>query len=329
MNNQNSLMKLVLAVLLLLVYFKSDAQRNDGLELLDESLFVGGLSPAVLTKGNIEINAFGSLFSSWIGLHQSATVESPVLDRLRVTDFNTNIEGYYGINRYGRFDIGVRLRYGRQRVASAARDSPFDVFSSDSAEDNNSGVDKTYKGLRQLGLRVRAVPFENLKNLTINAGYSFGKIGSGSDDESFILADRNSVDVNLTYYLELNSNSFYYFVFNGMSSSAGSLPQNAEALHNVSGSFFLAHRIGSLVIYPGLTYSMEFKPPSAASFSDKALIKRGEQLLGSVGLQINPTDKASFNINATIPFILSSTNLRQRLIRESYSFVSIGTRILI
>ena len=303
--------------------------NDDTLELLDESLFIGGLSPNVLTKGDVEVNFYSSLFSSWVGLHESATVESPVRDRIRLTDFNTNLETYFGLSRNGRWDIGARVRYGKLRQANAASDSPFDVFKSDDSESANIGTDKTYSGLREIGIRFRLVPFKNVESLTINAGYSYGEIGNSSDDESFILADRNSFDLNLTYYVSLNSNSFYYFIFTGKSSQAGSLPQTAEALHNTTGSFFIAQRLGKFVVYPGISYSLDFKPPSAGSFSDHSLIKSSEQVLGTLGIQYQPSYNISFNISGSIPFIISTTNLRQRLIRESYSFVSIGGRILI
>ena len=304
--------------------------RGLGLDLLDESLFIGGLSPSVLTKGEVEFNFYSSLFSSWVALHESV-IESPVRDRLRFTDFNTSIEGYLGISQNGRWDIGARLRYGSRRLDNNARSSVFDVFSSPDSENANRGTDKTYKGLRELGIRFRLVPFENLEEFTINAGYSFGEIGNSSDDEVFEIADRNSMDVNLTYYVSLNSaqTSYYYFIFNGIAFLPGSLPENAQALYNTTGSFFIVQRLGKFVVYPGLSYTLAFKPPSSGSFSDSSLIKSSEQLLATLGMQYQVSNNLSFNASASIPLILTTTNLRQRLVRDSYSFVSIGGRFLL
>jgi len=329
---QNSYNFLLILLAILVFSLSSFGQRgNDGLELLDESLFIGGLSPTVLSKGNVEVNFYSSLFSSWIALHESAVVESPVRDRLRLTDFNTNLETYFGLSNNGRWDIGARVRYGSRRLANEARSSVFDVFSSSDAESGNVGTDKTYSGLREVGIRFRLMPFENVEALTLNAGYSYGEFSSSDDDAAFVLADRNSFDLNLSYFVSLNDaqTSYYYFIFTGKSSQPGSIPQNAEWLHNTSGSFFIVQRMGKFVIYPGLTYSLDFKPPSAGSFSDKSLIKSSEQLLGTLGIQYQPSFNTSFNISGSIPFILSTTNLRQRLVRESYSFVTIGGRILI
>ncbi|MEE9373317.1 MAG: hypothetical protein V3V00_09720 [Saprospiraceae bacterium] len=323
---------LIWLVICLVFTFSSFGQKgNSGLELLDESLFIGGLSPTVLSQGNMEFNFYGSLFSSWIALHESAVVESPVRDRLRLTDFNTNLEAYFGLSPNGRWDIGARIRYGSRRLANEARSSVFDVFSSSDAESGNVGADKTYSGLREVGVRFRLMPFENLEALTLNGGYSYGEFSSSSDDAAFILADRNSFDLNMSYFVSLNSaqTSYYYFIFNVKSSQPGSNLQNAEWLHNTSGSFFIVQRMGKFVVYPGLTYSLDFKPPSAGSFSDKPLIKSSEQLLGTLGIQYQPSFNTSINISGSIPFILSTTNLRARLVRESYSFVTIGGRILI
>tara|TARA_B100000497_G_C7642872_1_gene386527 strand:+ start:216 stop:1208 length:993 start_codon:yes stop_codon:yes gene_type:complete len=305
-------------------------QNDDGLELLDESLFIGGLSPTVLTSGNVEVNFYSSLFSSWIALHESV-IESPVQDRLRLTEFNSNLETYFGLSRRGRWDIGARVRYGKRRLANAATDPIWDVFSSSDEESANRGTDKTYSGLREVGVRFRLMPFEGLEAFTINAGYSYGEFGNSSDDEAFKLADRNSFDVNLSYFVSLNDQqtSYYYFIVNGTSFQPGSLSINEDWLHNTSGSFFIVQRLGKFVIYPGMTYTLAFKPPSSGSFSDKSLIKSNEQLLGTLGIQYQPSFNTSFNISASMPFILSTTNLRQRLVRDSYSFVTIGGRILL
>lgn len=330
MMNRKTLKQTIIVAFCSLLFSAAFAQKDDGLELLDESLFIGGLSPTVLTSGNVEFNFYSSLFSSWVALHQSV-IESPVQDRLRLTEFNANLETYFGLSRSGRWDIGARVRYGRRRLANAATDPVFDVFSSSDDESANRGTDKTYSGLREVGVRIRLMPFENLEAFTVNAGYSYGEFGNSSDDEAFKLADRNSFDVNLFYFVSLNESqtSYYYFIVNGTSFQPGSLRVNEDWLHNTSGSFFIVQRLGKFVIYPGMTYTLAFKPPSSGSFSDKSLIKSSEQLLGTLGIQYQPSFSTSFNISASIPFILSTTNLRQRLVRESYSFVTIGGRILL
>ena len=61
---QNSYNFLLILLAILVFSLSSFGQRgNDGLELLDESLFIGGLSPTVLSKGNVEVNFYSSLFS--------------------------------------------------------------------------------------------------------------------------------------------------------------------------------------------------------------------------------------------------------------------------
>ena len=137
--------------------------------------------------------------------------------------------------------------------------------------------------------------------------------------------------MNVTYYVPLNSDrsSFYYFIFNGSAAFPGSLPENQEALFNTTGSFFVVQRLRKVVVYPGLSYNITFKPPSEGSFSDASMIRTGTQLLGTLGLQFQPTNDFSFNLSASIPFLLTTTNMRQRLVRDSYSLVNVGFRLLI
>ena len=58
---------------------ETESEGEGGLNLLDESLFVGGLSPVVLDHEEMEVNVYSSLFSSWVALHSSAVQESPCL----------------------------------------------------------------------------------------------------------------------------------------------------------------------------------------------------------------------------------------------------------
>lgn len=322
----------VIGVLLLLFSIHLNGQETEqegGLDLLDESLFVGGLSPVVLDHEEMEVNVYSSLFSSWVALHASAVQESQVVDRLRFSEFTTNAEVYYGFSRSNKWDLGLRLRYGNRRFDNAARSSVFDVFKTE--ETDNVGTDKTYTGMREIGVRVRFLPFSNIEELSVNTGFSFGKFSNAKDDDVYKLSDRNIFDLNVTYYIPLNidRSSFYYFIFNGSAAFPGSLPENKEALYNTTGSFFVVQRIGKVVVYPGLSYNITFKEPSEGSFSDASLIRSGTQLLGTLGLQFQPSNSFSFNLGLSIPFLLTSTNKRQRLVRDSYSLANIGFRLLL
>lgn len=311
------------------------AQRNlpeDGLATLDENLFIGGLSPNILQNGQAEINFYNALFSNWVAVHESV-VESRVVDRFRVSDFTTNVEGYYGISNNGRFDVGLRLKYARRRVDNAARSSPFEVFSKSDEEAENVGIDRTYTGVREVGFRLRFLPFVKIKNLTINAGYSLSPVKSETIQQ-YLGADMNRFDINAAYYVALNKsgNSYYYFSLNGVAAipPIGKLddinPFNDKMRYEAGGSFFIIQRMGPFMLFPGLSYNLSFKQPDLAN-SDKSLIRTNEQVLGLLGLQFTPSNNFSLNITGALPFILKNSNKLTQTVPESFSFLSFGGRI--
>ncbi len=306
-------------------FFSFGQDDKIGLELLDEeSFFFAGLSPSVLVRGKVEVNFYSSIFSNWLAVHESV-IDSPIRDRLRLSEFLANAEVYYGTSASGRWDVGTRFRYARRRLDNSAQSSPFKVFEKSESEAENAVVDKTYSGLREIGIRFRMVPFQNIPALTLNGGYSFSPIKS-EEDQKNLAADRNSFDLNVAYYIELNNNAYYYFIANGIAFHPSAV--NEEWLYNTTGSFFLVQMIANrkLAIYPGLSYAIAFKPPSAVS--DHSLVKTNEQLLGILGLQFQPSGSFSLSLSGAIPLILESANLLVRPVKESYSFVSIGGRFL-
>ena len=319
---------LLAAIILCSVTLKAQQNKKEdiGLETLDESFFFGGLSATILDPGKVEVNFYTSMFSSWLAIHESV-IESPVRDRLRLTEFTGNVEAYYGVSADGRWDLGLRLRHGRRRLDNSALSSPFKVLKSSRGTDeaDNVGVDKTYAGLKEVGLRFRLMPFKNVPELTLNAGYSISPI-KAEEDQEFLLADRNTVDFNLSYYVSLNKSatSYYYFILNGLAYLPSAT--NDEVLYNSSASFFIVQRLGArFILYPGLSYNITFKPPSVG---DEALIRTNEQVLGLLGVQYQPSNNFSLNVSAALPFLLDSSNLLVQQVRESYSFVSIGGRFL-
>ncbi|MEM6321691.1 MAG: hypothetical protein AAF960_28790 [Bacteroidota bacterium] len=308
----------------------SQAQQNKaediGLETLDETFFFAGLSATILDPGKAEVNFYTSMYSTWLAIHESV-IESPVRDRLRLSEFTANVEAYYGLSATGRWDLGLRLRHGRRRLDNSAQSSPFRVFQSSRGTDeaDNVGTDKTYAGLKEVGLRFRLMPFKNIPELTLNAGYSISPIKS-EEDQEYLIADRNNIDFNLSYFISLNkaATSYYYFILNGVAYLPSAT--NDEALYNSSASFFIVQRLGSrFVLFPGISYSIAFKPPSVG---DEPLIKTNTSVLGTLGLQYQPSNNFSLNVSGALPLLLDSSNLLVQQVRESFSFVSLGGRLL-
>ena len=301
--------------------------QNEGLPSLheDESFFFSGLSPSILAPGRIEVNYNSSLLSFWHAIHQSV-IESPVRDRLRETQFAANLEAYYGFSGSGRWDVGGRLRYARRRMDNRAQNSPLEIFRKSDRETSIDGLDMNHSGIKEVGLRLRVMPFERVPQFTLNGGYSFVP-NQQKTVETHLPADRSSFDLNIAYYITLNENasSFYYFILSGTAFLPGNLEGNEDGLYNSSGSFFVVQRLGKWMLYPGLSYILTFKPPAVA---DNILVKSNEQVLGTLGLQYNPGPGMGINVSTAYPFLLETMNNLQQHVRESYSFVSVGGRFL-
>ena len=326
--------KMVYVTIFSLFTFSLLAQQNNpeenpiGLQLLDEeSFFVGGLSASVLTQGKVEVNFYSALFSNQIALHESI-IESPIRDRLRLSEFSSNVDVYFGTSRSGRWDIGARFKYARRRVDNAAISSPFEVFKSRATEAENDFIDKTYSGLKEIGFRFRLIPFEKIPELTLTGGYSFSPIRSTDNkEEKGLGAERSNLDLNLAYYVGLNNNSYYYFIVNGIASPSNKIEGNSKWLYSTDVSFYIVQLFANrkLALYPGLSYHIGFKPPEVL---DDKLIKTSEQVLGILGVQYQAANNISLNISTAYPILLETSNKLVQQIRESYSFVSLGGRII-
>ncbi len=314
----------ILFICVLILGFSKNILKAQSIELdtLERAFFVGGLSPSILSEGKIEVNGYSSIFSSWLAVKRSAS-DATVIDRLRLSEFSTNIEAYYGLSASGRWDLGLRLTYVRRRLDNAARSSPFRVLGGDDLEDNNVGVDKTYAGMREVGIRFRLLPFLNIPSLTINGGYSLSTIKE-EESQIHLAADRNRFDLNLAYYISINNSgtSYYYFIMNNTVQHPSSI--NKQWQFNTSLSGFVVQRIaGRFVVYPGLSYTLSYKPPSSG---DGGLIRTNQQVLGVLGLQYEPSQNVNLNISWAIPLLVESSNVLIDQVRSSYTFVSIGGR---
>lgn len=302
------------------------AQQNKvELELIEEeALFIGGLSTNVLTQGNVEINFYSALFSNQVTLHESALTESPVRDRFRLTDFTTNVDVYLGVTRKGRFDLGARFKYARRRIDNNARISPFKVFGSGDSE-AAFGRDQTFSGLREVGLRFRLIPIESIPDFTITGGYAFSPRNGEQEDVRSLGADRDLIDLNLSYIATLNNNSYYYFILSNTAAPNSFISISQEWLYNTNFSFIVVQLFANrkIALYPGITYNIGYKPPFRG---DKTLIKTNDQVLATLGIQFQPTNDFGLNISTALPLLLETTNKLFQPVRESFSFISIGGR---
>jgi len=315
-------LKYLSIVFFLFISIGEQKAQSIGLDTLERAFFVGGLSPSILSEGKVEVNFYSSIYSSWLAIKQSAS-DATVVDRLRLSEFSTNIETYYGMSSTGRWDIGLRLNYVRRRLDNAATSSPFKVLGGSDDEELNIGVDKTYSGFREIGLRLRFLPIRSIPELTLNGGYYFSAV-KAEEDQTYLAADRSRFDLNAAYYVSLNKSgtSYYYFLLNNIFAHPSAI--NDEWLLNTNISAFVVQRLaGRFVFYPGLSYGIGYKPPQVEG---KTLIKTNQQVLAILGLQYEPSQNLNFNISWGIPLLIDSSNLLVDQVRASYTLVSIGAR---
>ena len=299
-----------------------------GLDTLEETFIVSGVSSTVLKNGDGEIILNNNLTSYWIAFHES-NENSPIIDRFRRTQFTTDLYGYYGISGSGKWDIGVHLRYARARLDNSATSSMFKVFQGNDGEDatneffNQDPIfDRNFSGLASVGLRFRVKPFTRRPELLISGGYSLTTVKDDLD-RTQLGADRDNADIGITYYKALNPNTYYFFGGTAQVFFASDL-QN-ETLYNTGASFFLIHRTTNtkFTFYPGLSYSISFKSPK---LDDASLIKVTDFLLAFGGVQFAPSDAINIFFTAGFPLIVNVTNPQQEIVRASYSTLSLGAR---
>ena len=98
-----------------------------------------------------------------------------------------------------------------------------------------------------------------------------------------------------------------------------------EYLFNNNFSFFLIHRTVNkkLTFYPGLSYSINYKP---SKFDEHQLIKTSNFLFALAGIQYAPHEAFNIFITGGFPLSLKVTHPNQKIVRESYSTIALGFR---
>ena len=93
-------------------------------------------------------------------------------------------------------------------------------------------------------------------------------------------------------------------------------------------SIFLVHLffLQNLAVYPGLSYNVTYKSPDVL---DQFLIKTREQVDATIGVQYQPSPLWSFNFSISRPLLIKTSNLVSEIVRESYSAVNIGARVVL
>ena len=140
---------------------KTNKTDNTKKQKDDPSFSFGNISPVILGQGGIEVSTVHDLSSYWV----TSKYGSRIIDRYRISRFDSNLNLQLGLDDSQRWDIGVALKYGRIRLDENSRNSPFKVFS---APDAFSSLNQ---GISAAGIRVRTTPFKNNQAFTLQGSF--------------------------------------------------------------------------------------------------------------------------------------------------------------
>ena len=325
-HTKRTLLVITLTFSLLPLFAQKFKYSIPGLDTI-QTFIVSGGSSTVLRNGQAEVISNSILNSYRLNFHQNGE-NSPILDRFRRSQFISDLFVFYGVSPSGRWDAGLQIKYGRSRLDNAASSSIFKVFegtsSEDESDDPNAFIDQTFGNVANIGLRFRVMPITSVPQLVINGGYLFSSVKDETEQVQ-LGADRDAFDIGITYFREINVNTFYFFGANGQVFLPNSIVD--EALYNTGASFFLVQRTTNqrFTFYPGLAYQISFKPSVLDSNPD--LIKVVDFLFAYAGAQYAPNRKFNIFVNAGLPLIVNTTNPQQIIDRPSYSLISLGFRV--
>lgn len=285
-----------------------------------EARFYTGISPVILAKEGIEINVLNNMTSFWLAVNEYNPTfnASRVANRYRFTRMQHLLRATYGFSDSGKWDLGVEAQYTHSRIDDAARSSPFKVLGSETT----GGT--TFRGLSLLGVRLRVMPFEDIPELTTQVTAHF-PIHKDEATRAQLGAQRTQVGLTATYYNTFNSRTFYFV--QGDWRTRLSNDELNKTSHTPSMSAFLVFDTWEQMyyIFPGLTYA----PTYQQLRSGGALRRVNQQLLGSIGGLYQPVESLGVMVNFQIPFILESGSNNTEWVRESFSAVTLGLRVLL
>lgn len=287
--------------------------QNNRSSLADQT-YQPVVSALVLEKDAIDISLVNSLNSFWLAYREfdESFTLSRIADRARYSSLDHLLRVSYGFTQSGRWDLGAELRFSHLRLDNAARTSPLKVL----GNDDLTGISN--RGLSYAGLRARFMPSEDLPGLTLQGSLAF-PVGKNETIRRALNAQRMQLGVSATMLQSFTPNASYF-----LQTEWKILPSNTElnqTAHLPSLSGFLIFDIydGQWFLFPGLSYSTVLN----GSFTQV-----NQQLFGSLGVQFQPSYNVGLFLNAQIPFLFESGSFFTEWVRQSYTGISIGVRVV-
>ena len=288
----------------------------------DEPTFFTGLSPVILHQNEAEIYFTNSLTSYWNVQKQYDPdfATGIFVDRKRYTKAEHTLRGSYGFAKNKKWDLGLEVKFAEARLDEAARSSPLRVFG------NDSTGGKSYRNFTAIGLRLRASPFKNIPELTLQGTIYYPQSSHSSTETELILLDAQNVKTVLTATYYLKSGEYLNFFFQGDWLTTFKSGYSDRTVHSPNLSSLAVVRIGGghWNIFGGLNYGMDFR-----QFSTGSLYLWDQHLFGSGGVFYQPTPVFSVVLSGQIPLFYQSTLPYVEFVRESYLGFSLGIRSLL
>lgn len=309
----------VFSIIIFLLFFQNALYAQVGLsDRGDKANFYTGISPVILPKDGIEVNFLNSMTSFWVAATQIdfANGSSRVANRYRFTRLQHLLRVNYGFSSSNRWDLGAELLYTHSRLDDEARSSPFRVLG------DGTGSGNSYRGVSQLGMRFRFMPFGEVRELTVQAMAHF-PINPKDSLRQQLGAQRVQVGLLATFYQQFNSRTYYFLQADWRTHLAND--ELDKTTHTPSASGFLVFDVWEgWYVFPGITYAPTFQKLTGGSFR-----RVNQQLLGSLGVLFQPAENFGIMLNWQVPFILESGSRYAEWVRESFTGATLGIRVVL
>jgi hypothetical protein len=317
---------LTLCPSLLLFAQSNDFPKDD---VQKQPIFVG-TSPSVLKHGDGDFSYVNSMNSYWIvaQYQDKANDATYVLNRYRKTDFQQLFRFTYGYSKTENWDLGVELRLARSRFDDYARNSPFKVFANDSKDQTEN-----LHGVSTVGFRFRYMPNRTIPEWTTYTTVQFPLANSREKQLAFGQF-RSSFALGSTFYQQISPKLYafyqgeYAFLPRNkemtFAKTGESFPNNKNT-HNISLNTTLVRDLWDERLYAtaGASYQLSLEPTRA-----QPLHREVNLLFGNLGLYFRVGEHFSLTANVLLPLIIDTGSSESIILRNSFSGVSLGGRLI-
>ncbi len=309
----------IVGILVLSFTSLSYSQSEEGeMPQKGKAVFISGISPIILSQGEVEAGLSTSLVSYWNILKGLSSENVIINNAYRLSISQTQAQVFYGFSTSQKWDLGAELIYTARRFDDRARSSPFKVFNSDNLNK---------KGLSMVGLKVRSAPVSDIPELTLQLGVRF-PIANGDALRRELGAQRTQINLNANYLKYLNhANSYFLTAGWGFhlpfTPDAGGLKNNA--IHILSAGAYLSINVINQRLYliPGLSFSGNFqKSASSGQFNNLT-----QAMFVDAVVQLQLRGNLNLTLQQSLPVLFESYLPLVEFERRSFSATALGLRM--